>query len=107
MASKTETALAALFILGPVSVVVMAGPNKRTDDHGSVRTVLVSNGRTGVVNHAAKPFAAEERPWLGPPFCLKTASDTTNCSYHSLILCEQARHPNSLDQCIPRFQAGG
>ena len=50
MPSKTKTALAALFILGPVSVVVLAGPNNRTDDHGSVRTVLVSNGRTGVVS---------------------------------------------------------
>ena len=99
MPSKTKTALAALFILGPVSVVFLAGPNNRTDDHGSVRT--------GAVNHATKPFAAEEKPWLGPPFCLKTASGTTNCSYHSLILCEQARHPNSLDQCIPHFQAGG
>jgi hypothetical protein len=116
MPNKTKTALAALFILGPVSVVVLAGPNNRTDDHGSVRTVLVSNGRTGVVNHAAKPSAAEEKPWLcppqlalvhGAPFCLKTASGTTNCSYHSLILCEQGRHPNSLDQCIPRLQAGG
>jgi hypothetical protein len=74
MSSKTKTALAALFILGPVSVVVLAGPNNRTDDHGSVRTVLVSNGRTDVVNHAAKPFAAKEKPWLGPPFCRKTAS---------------------------------
>src|SRR4029450_7834646 len=99
MPSKTKTTLAALFILGPVSGVVLAGPNNRTDDHGSVRTVLVSNGRTGVMNHAAKPFAAEEKPWLGPPhsrsatappFCLKTASGTTNCNYHSLILCEQA-----------------
>jgi hypothetical protein len=109
MPSKTKTALAALFILGPVSVVVLAGPNNRIDDHGSVRAVSVtmSTGRTGVVNHTAKPLAGEEKPWLGPPFCLKTASGTTNCSYHSLILCEQARHPNSLDQCIPRFQAGG
>ena len=48
MPNKTKTALAALFILGPVSVVVLAGPNNRTDDHGSVRTVLVS-----------KPFAEE------------------------------------------------
>ena len=69
MPNKTKTALAALFILGPVSVVVLAGPNNRTDDHGSVRTVLVSNGRTGVVNHAAKLFA-EEKPWLGPPTVL-------------------------------------
>ncbi len=99
MPGKTKTALAALFILGPASVVVLAGPNNRTDNHGSVRTVLLtmSNGRTGVVNHAAKAFAAEEKPWLGPPFCLKTESGTTNSSYPSLILCEQARHPNSLD----------
>jgi hypothetical protein len=108
MPSKTRTALAALFILGPVSVVVLAGPNNRIDDHGSVRAVsaTMSTGPTGVVNHAAKPRAGEEKPWLAPPFCLKTASGATNCSYHSLILCEQARHLNSLDQCIPRFQAG-
>jgi hypothetical protein len=70
MPSKTKTALAALFILGPVSVVVLAGPNNRIDDHGSVRAVSVtmSTGRTSVVNHAAKPLAGEEKPWLGPPF---------------------------------------
>jgi len=55
MPSKTKTALAALFILGPVAVVVLAGPNNRTDDHGSVRAV-----RAGIVNHAAKPLAGEE-----------------------------------------------
>jgi hypothetical protein len=62
MPSKTKTALAALFILGPVSVAVLAGPNNRTDGHGSVRAVSVpmSAGRTGVVNHAAKPLAGEE-----------------------------------------------
>jgi hypothetical protein len=59
MPSKTRAALAALFILGPVSVVVLAGPNNRTDEHCSVRTLSVtpSDDRTGVVNHAAKPFA--------------------------------------------------
>jgi hypothetical protein len=71
MPSKTKTALAALFILGPVSVVVLAGPNNRTDDHGSVRTVLVSNGRTGVVNHAAKPLEASvNRPTVLPQDCV-------------------------------------
>jgi hypothetical protein len=36
-------------------VVVLAGPNNRIDDRGSVRAVSVpmSTGRTGVVNHAA------------------------------------------------------
>jgi hypothetical protein len=55
MPSKTKTALAALFILGPVSVVVLAGPNNRIDDRDSVRAVSVpmSTGLTGVVNHAA------------------------------------------------------
>jgi hypothetical protein len=62
MASKVKTALAALFILGPVLVVVLAGPNNRIDDHGSVRAVSVpiSTGRAGVVDHAAKPLAGEE-----------------------------------------------
>ena len=63
MPSKTKTALAALFILGPVSVVVSAGPNNRIDDHGSVRAVSASTGRPGVVNHAAKFLAGEEKPW--------------------------------------------
>ena len=55
MPSMTKTALAALFILGPVSVVVLAGSNNRIYDHGSVRAVSVpmSTGRTGVVNQAA------------------------------------------------------
>ena len=62
MPSKTKTSLAALFILGPVSVVVLAGPNNRIDDRGSVRAVSVpmSTDRAGVVNHAAKPLAGEE-----------------------------------------------
>ena len=42
MPSKTKTALAALFILGPISVVVLAGPNNRIDDRGSVRAVSVA-----------------------------------------------------------------
>jgi hypothetical protein len=63
MPSKTKTALAALFILGPVAVVVLAGPNNRIDDHGSARAVSapMSTGRAGVVNHAAKPLAGEEQ----------------------------------------------
>ena len=62
MPSKIKTALAALFILGPVSVVVLAGPNNRIHDRGSVRAVSVpmSTGRTGVDNYAAKPLAGEE-----------------------------------------------
>jgi hypothetical protein len=65
MPSKTKTALAALFILGPVAVVVLAGPNNRIDDHGSVRAVSapMSIGRTGVVNHVAKLLADEEKAW--------------------------------------------
>jgi hypothetical protein len=65
MPSKTKTALAALFILGPVAVVVLAGPNNGIDDHGSARAVSVpmSIGRTGVVNYAAKSVGGEEKPW--------------------------------------------
>ena len=41
----------------------------------------------------------------GAPFCLKSASGTLSCAYHSMILCEQAKQPNSADQCVPRLQA--
>jgi hypothetical protein len=41
----------------------------------------------------------------GAPFCLKSASGMLSCAYHSMILCEQAKQPNSADQCIPRSQA--
>jgi len=41
----------------------------------------------------------------GAPFCLKSASGTLSCAYHSMILCEQAKQPNSSDQCVPRLQA--
>jgi hypothetical protein len=39
------------------------------------------------------------------PFCLKSALGVVSCIYHTMILCEQAKQPNSRDQCIPRFQA--
>jgi hypothetical protein len=41
----------------------------------------------------------------GAPFCLKSALGALSCTYHSMILCEQAKQPHSRDQCIPRFQA--
>jgi len=41
----------------------------------------------------------------GAPFCLKSALGALSCTYHSMILCQQAKQPNSRDQCIPRFQA--
>jgi hypothetical protein len=41
----------------------------------------------------------------GAPFCLKSALGAVSCTYHSMILCEQAKQPHSRDQCIPRFQA--
>jgi hypothetical protein len=41
----------------------------------------------------------------GAPFCLKSASGTLGCAYHSMILCEQAKQPHSADQCVPRLQA--
>ena len=39
------------------------------------------------------------------PFCLKSALGAVSCTYHTMILCEQAKQPHSHDQCIPRFQA--
>jgi hypothetical protein len=40
----------------------------------------------------------------GAAFCLKTPSGAVNCSYQTMILCEQAKQPNSRDQCVPRFE---
>jgi hypothetical protein len=50
----------------------------------------------------ALPAAARAQ---GAPFCLKNALGAVSCAYHSMILCEQAKQPNSHDQCIPRLQA--
>jgi hypothetical protein len=100
--SKTKTALAALLVFGSASAV-LADANKRTDHHGSVAGALWT----------VKPLTAEETAWFAAlrialiqsaPFCLKSASGAANCTYHTLVLCEQAKHPNSLDQCIPRWK---
>ena len=63
----------------------------RIDVAGLVAAVLVAAPRLGLAQ--------------GAPFCLKSASGTLNCAYHSMILCEQARQPNSADQCVSRLQA--
>jgi hypothetical protein len=55
---------------------------------------------------AAGLFAASEIALAqGAPFCLQAATGALSCTYHTMILCEQAKQPNSRDQCIPRFQA--
>ena len=68
MPRKATTALAALLVLGTASVV-WADANNRTEYHGSFaqRPVsMTSNGRTGVVNDAAKPFITEEKGLFAP-----------------------------------------
>ena len=62
MPRKATTALAVLLVFSTASVV-LADTNDRTDDHGSLaqRPVsMMSNGRTGAVNDAVKPFTTEE-----------------------------------------------
>ena len=34
----------------------------------------------------------------GAAFCLKPTSGAVNCSYQTMILCEQAKQPNSRDR---------
>src|SRR5262245_7504754 len=67
MPSKTKMALATLLALGSASAV-LADSNDRTDHHGSTTrravSVTMSNDHIGAVNHAVKPFAAEEKAWL-------------------------------------------
>ena len=65
------------------------------------RIAAVSFVATALV---ALPAAARAQ---GAPFCLKNALGGLSCAYHSMILCEQAKRPNSHDQCIPRLQADG
>jgi hypothetical protein len=62
MSRKATTALAAVLVFGTASVV-LAATNDRTDDRGSLaqrRVSMMSNGRTGAVNDAAKPFTTEK-----------------------------------------------
>ena len=63
--------------------------------------------RIGAASLIAALLVAAPRLGLaqGAPFCLKSASGTLNCAYHSMILCEQAKQPNSADQCVPRLRA--
>lgn len=60
-----------------------------------------ASGLVAAVLFAAPQLALAQ----GAPFCLKSASGALSCTYHTMILCEQAKQSNSRDQCIPRFQA--
>src|SRR5258708_5420860 len=61
MSRKAATTLAALLVFGTASTV-LADANNRADYLGSFgRPVpMMSNGRTGAVNDAAKPFTTEK-----------------------------------------------
>jgi hypothetical protein len=65
--------------------------------------------RVAAVGLIAAVLAASPRLGLaqGAAFCLKTPSGAVNCSYQTMILCEQAKQPNSRDQCVPRFETDG
>jgi len=65
--------------------------------------------RVAAVSLVAAVFSAAPRLGLaqGAAFCLKTTSGAVSCSYQTMILCEQAKQPNSRDQCIPRFEMDG
>ncbi len=62
--------------------------------------------RIAAVGLVAAVLAASPRLALAQG-CLKTASGALNCSYQTMILCEQAKQPNSRDQCVPRFEMDG
>jgi hypothetical protein len=73
-----------------------------------MQTRIAAVGLVAVVLVAAG-LAAAPRLGLaqGATFCLKPASGMVNCSYQTMILCEQAKQPNSRDQCVPRFEMDG
>jgi uncharacterized protein YlzI (FlbEa/FlbD family) len=63
MSRKAATTLAVLLVFGTASAV-LADADNRTDHQGSFDQrpmSMMSDGRTGVVNDAAKPFTIEER----------------------------------------------
>ena len=67
MPRKATTALAVLLVFGTASVV-LADTHDRTDD-GSLaqRPVsMMSNGRTGAIDDAAKPFTTEKKASSAP-----------------------------------------
>ena len=67
--AKAATTLAVLLVFGTASAV-LADASNRTDYHSSFaqRPVsMMSNGRTGVVNDAAKPFSIEENASFAAP----------------------------------------
>src|SRR5215467_12437594 len=64
MSRKAATTLAALLVFGTASTV-LADANNRTDylaSFGQRPVSMMSNGRTGSVNDAAKPFTTEKNP---------------------------------------------
>ena len=65
--------------------------------------------RIAAVGLVAAVLAASPRLGLaqGATFCLKPTAGAVNCSYQTMILCEQAKQPNSRDQCVPRFEMDG
>jgi hypothetical protein len=75
---------------------------------GLVAAVLVAAVLVAAVLVAAV-LAASSRLALaqGATVCLKPTSGMVNCSYQTMILCEQAKQPNSHDQCVPRFEMDG
>src|SRR5262249_44812397 len=63
MSRKAATILAVLLVVGTASAG-FADADDRTDQHGSFARCpasMISNGRAGVVNDAAKPFTVEEK----------------------------------------------
>jgi hypothetical protein len=84
MPSRTKTALAALLFVGSASAV-LADTDNRTDHYGSVARRAVSVTMSGAVNHAVRPFTAEENTWFaapqstlvqGAPFCVRGITGT-------------------------------
>src|SRR5262249_36500343 len=64
-------------------------------------TRLASSSLAAAVLFAAPELALAQ----SARFCLKSALGAVTCTYDTMIMCEQAKQPNSRDQCIPRFQA--
>jgi hypothetical protein len=73
----------------------------------AMQTRIAAVGLVAVVLVAVVAASPQLALAQGATFCLKPASGMVNCSYQTMILCEQAKQPNSRDQCVPRFEMDG
>jgi hypothetical protein len=63
MVAETRMALAALLVFGSASAALARSDNRTNHVQGATSSTKFES-RNGAVNHAVKPFTAEEEAWF-------------------------------------------